>query len=526
MELPLPSKFIRARPRSEAGEVPLRTLLAANALWFTLIFHQHVVSSALVFTLRRLQADIQLISALSAWQPLLVATIGAYCSHRSDRVWTRFGRRSPFVIVAFAGAAVALAWLPRLSSLGAVAALFLVYSVCFAVHTPLEALYLEMVPRSQRGLAFALRGAFIQVCTLYYFQVLFPLSDSVLTLPAGVPLLGGTTFAVETLIYGQASVLLAGIALYLAGVRREVPPVDVAPGGAAAGISRDPLGLRRFLVEVFGQRRWWPVYLLYCCNSNLVAAIAWGGMGQLLLTEQLGLSRLQAAATSLPGMVLTFVVITPVIGWYSDRKFRVRAAVALPPALLALLGLAWLGAGAGESAALPLGVIYGAGLLAVGAGLGLFFAVADRLEGPAGGSLDRRAQLYRLAVLAQLVLAGSSWLVVHGCMGRPGLQLFLWIVVQGMFGTLVWCSATVSAPLVYDYLPAEKLGTLSAGFGLLQGIVFTVVTTGAGLWIAFWSFLSGAVMTDFSAAYLYQLIIGTFVLVGLRHAFRRLPPPA
>ena len=76
----------------------------------------------------------------------------------------------------------------------------------------------------------------------------------------------------------------------------------------------------------------------------------------------------------------------------------------------------------------------------------------------------------------------------------------------------------VSGPLYYDFLPKDKIGTISSGCGLLSTTVSAVINTFVGVWIFYftkWS--SGHEATsatqDYSSYLVMQLMFGMITIV-------------
>jgi MFS family permease len=96
--------------------------------------------------------------------------------------------------------------------------------------------------------------------------------------------------------------------------------------------------------------------------------------------------------------------------------------------------------------------------------------------------------------------------------GVPSITLwFLLMCVGAGFCTL----NVVAGPLLYDFIPKDKIGTLSSGFGLLSTALGAVFSTLVGTWIYYYSHWSsgGATTKDYTSTYVMQITFGMGTLV-------------
>ena len=146
---------------------PRVTLL--NFVWFGEVFTALLSSVGLAFVARRLTADTRVIALVSTLGLLFRGTIGPFINYVSDRIWTPLGRRRPFIIPAYFLSAVGSVTLVRLQPRVVLAVA--VHAGLLAFASPMEPLYMELVPPAQQGRAQAMRNAYVQASVLYFFQV-------------------------------------------------------------------------------------------------------------------------------------------------------------------------------------------------------------------------------------------------------------------------------------------------------------------------------------------------------------------
>jgi len=87
------------------------------------------------------------------------------------------------------------------------------------------------------------------------------------------------------------------------------------------------------------------------------------------------------------------------------------------------------------------------------------------------------------AVLSNIIYYGFVVYVLPD--HRPSLfQMFLFGEIGAVIGQL---SGTVAYPLIYDYVPRDRMGTASAGLALLRNVIGVSLGSVMGLWISFYS---------------------------------------
>ncbi len=421
--------IVTHRPR-----VPFHWLVAMTLPWAMVVLLSNVNDQAITYTIRKFVIDPRWIAALTSLNFMSNVVVGAPCAFVSDRYWTRWGRRRPWLIASLLTSAALLVFVPLAPSLLLLVPLLIVLQAAIDLSTPLEALYFEVVPQAQRGRAVALRTIAMTLTGLFFTAVLFAQFDRRYSLSACVHLTG------EQVLYAATAALLLGTALFLAyGVRETA----LAP---AALSSRS--GLRAFFVEVFGDARWYPVYLLYIIPTLLQAGA--GPFLPLLITERFGYSKPQMVAVTLPVMLLAAALVMPVIGWLADRVARTRLVLA--------------------------------------------------------------------GMLGQLLYVAVYWWYVSFA-APGGIPALATILGFGLVGAV--CNAAVAVTfgaLLFDFVPSNRMGTLSAGFGLLaNGLRITLVNV-CGVFITWYPHIRPAAAAtgrgthDYAAVLVAQLVFGAGAL--------------
>lgn len=175
-------------------QVPWSAVFILTMMWFTWGFNLFAGGQALTFTIQKYSKDPRIISIVMTITGVLM--ISPVISYLSDQIWTRVGRRKPFLIVAWIGGFVAMAsfaFLPQVTAvinhaLGAVgipaASELLLLAVVIGCYkkmwdgcATIEPLFLECVPPHQRGRFWAIRGMVFTLAVTLFYQVLWPYFD-------------------------------------------------------------------------------------------------------------------------------------------------------------------------------------------------------------------------------------------------------------------------------------------------------------------------------------------------------------
>jgi MFS family permease len=501
--------------RTQEPRVSIGTIIAINLLWFSNLFQVFVTANALVFTVKHFTDDTRLIALTTSIGAGFSFLVGPICNYLSDRIWTRIGRRRPFIILGWSAVGAAMALIPLMPSYGALITLVIAYTLLGDIATPVEPLCMEVVPPAQRARSMSVRLILIQACSLFYFQVLFPRFDSVLHLPQSVPLVGGFAFTGEQLIYAIASFLFFSMVAFLLFFVRETK-VETAPNLALKDLKFSPIkSTKAFLFDTFGDSRWLWIYLLYCCANAYMFSWSSSPLYTLLLTDQFGYSKADVAHMGLPTQLFGALVIHPVMGWYGDRYPRLPYSLLAGIVIGAFGTLTWL---AKTQLHLATGELPDAGWLLLLGGLAIagysaiYLMCAQtilRLMGQAGA----RVWIYLVSLVMQVLLGFGCWMLIRYFRVAHGIvpPIFLWFILEQARLTLKSCTDVITMPMFFDFVPRDKMGTLSSGFGFTNGLLVFLLTNFVGSWI---QWFSGSGPKDYSSGYLLQLAVGALAFAG------------
>jgi hypothetical protein len=65
--------------------------------------------------------------------------------------------------------------------------------------------------------------------------------------------------------------------------------------------------------------------------------------------------------------------------------------------------------------------------------------------------------------------------------------------------------------MFFDFVPRDKMGTLSSGFGFTNGLLVFLLTNFVGAWI---QWFSDSGFKDYSSGFLLQLAVGLLAFAG------------
>ncbi len=292
---------------TRCNPIPTRWVLMAILPWTALMFQWQVMGTAFTFSLSKFvenPAALTLLLSLPGFVSLVLAPLAQFLS---DRIWTRFGRRKPFIIAGGAAMYSGLLIMAFAPGASVLVAGYFVYSFGADFYGALEPLKQEIVPPPQRGSATAVMQWLSNFCSLLFFAVVLGRFDEVGSL-FGVRLTG------ETAAYASCVVLgLTMLAVVMLGVK------EADPHSVLRGQRLTPRTIFGGLLD----REFRPVYLLVFGAAILNAGL--GPLNALLTTVQFGMTKQQMGYNVAIGTTLNLLLFIPLIGLFADRLNRTRA---------------------------------------------------------------------------------------------------------------------------------------------------------------------------------------------------------
>jgi hypothetical protein len=505
---------------TQQARVPWIWVIFICVAWLTIVYSGFVTQVALPLTLRRYTDDTRLIGFVSGVGGMLGIVIGPVCNYLSDRLWTRFGRRRPFLLIGGLGTFLSMALIPFSTTLAGLMILVVGSSILGDVGSTFDPLWQEIVPPAQRGMGGAMRQVAVNGACLLFFQLMFAQFDvryepDLGFLPPGFVVTG------EQLTYLLGAGLQAVVLVILLVLVREVMPAT-SPGVRFRELDFHPV---RFLIaffrDVFRERRWWTVYLF-----NTAPMFTWAGMAtfvNLMLVDQFAYDKPAIALLGLSPMVVGTLLVAPVFGALSDRMRRFPVWQWLPVSVAGFTGFVLLvrsqtGLAVDRLPSLPVMIGLNA-TLAVGLGSLLYAGVT---------LLNRRVPLPnpRLWPWILNVVCVAVWgVLTYGLIrlrAPAPPSLLEWYVVANLLAACSSGLGILAAPLLYDLLPPDRIGTLNSGIGLMSTAVWSLAPQALGFWIYYWSaWTRPGEAKDYTALYLLFIALNVAALVWMAWFIRQ-----
>jgi MFS family permease len=281
------------------------------------------------FTVKRFSDDPVYVTTLLMLLRVPDMILGPIVSYWSDTIWTRWGRRTPFITVAAVIGSVAAVLVPFMGSVYGVIAMLLVLQLMIAVGQTFQALSQELVPLAQRGRASGIRSLMFQLSLIVFFSVVIGRFDDEYRhgfLAALVPLNG------EILIYwiGAAAMLLPAVLIGLGVVElRSQKEKEVAEAKISAAVQAGGSESIWDRVAAFPVR-----FVKNLCAKELIASyltilvlssnIEMLSFNYLLYTEQWGYSKQDMGGNIALGIAI-MIPFTFMAGMLLDKLNAARA---------------------------------------------------------------------------------------------------------------------------------------------------------------------------------------------------------
>lgn len=286
--------------------IPWRWVFFIAMVEFATISQERTAGDPLTFTLKKFFDNPALIGFISSFNIVFNILIGAVCLYISDRIWTRYGRRRPFVVTALLGVAICLLAVPLIGNAWLATGLVVVWLALADVGAANGALNREIIPPLQRGRAAAISAMMLHLQIFIFYTFIIGRFDD-------VRYVGGVRVTGEQMMYWFAALLLALAALFIGLCVRERKPVKSVIG--------QPISFAGFFKNVFLQKKLWPIYMLSVAQT--LTQINLGPIAPLLYTEQWGYTKQQMGTNIAIGTAIN-IVLTFIAGFFVDKLDRVK----------------------------------------------------------------------------------------------------------------------------------------------------------------------------------------------------------
>jgi Na+/melibiose symporter-like transporter len=286
--------------------IPPHWLVVTIMPWAAWMFVYCVMSVAFLFSLKKFVENPAGLTFVMSLPGFVSIVVGSSVSFMSDRIWTRFGRRKPFVITAWTLCGICVAAMPLMPNFWLLLGAYMLFNIGSDLQTTQEPLKQEIIPPSQRGRAVAGVSWMTQLGLLMFFSVaLGRFDDRMFYL--GVPITGE-----QSIYWAAASGMLVMTLLICLGIK------EVDPRSKILGVKFNPKNFFRGILN----HNLWPVYLLVFGSAMLTAGL--GVAGNLLYTDQWHFTKQEMGNNVAIGGVINLFLIV-IVGWFADKMNRVRA---------------------------------------------------------------------------------------------------------------------------------------------------------------------------------------------------------
>jgi MFS family permease len=398
-------------------------------------------SGSMTFTMRKFVESPLIINSISSLDIVFNLLVAAPCLYYSDRIWSRFGRRLPFVLASFFILGGVLLLLPLAGDTVPMVVLVVLWLIFWDVGSTYDTLIMEIIPPEQRGRSSAIGAWLFNAAIMLSAIVISGRFDDVVE-SSGITLPG------EQLIYWWGAACLFFCALFVGLCVRERRPTGPPPPDHGGGV-------KGAFKSLFAEKTLWPIYLLVF--STILISTGLGAIDPLLMTEQWGYSKQDMGTNAFVGGVINLVIVIPLIGLVADKMDRLKM--------------------------FTIGVV--GGLLCQIA----YYAFVQFILP------DRRPSIEQMILFGQTASAIGQF---------SGIALM---------------------PLLYEYIPRDKMGTAQAGLNFVRSITRLITLNGIGLWVTTYSrwFLPEG-QYDYFSGYLFMIlmnILGCGILIYFARQVRR-----
>lgn len=392
-----------------------------------------IAQTLLAFTLDKHTNDPSVITFLTSVNVLFNVLVAPFIAWKSDRIWTRYGRRKPFVIIGWIGIAVLIAFIPDAPTLWLVGLLIIGYNFFQDLNTSVyQPLIMEVVPPPQRGRMQAARQGIILVCAMYFQWMIIRNFDKVTRFDLSFLGLGKVLINGEQVAYWVISAVVLCCVVMIGFSVNETKPKSIPN-------LNERFSPKAFISSVFMSKEQLKVYLLSFALMAMGMGI--GSLSALLVTKQFGYSKEQMGEWYFWLKIFQFFLVLPFAGYIADRFDRIK---------MFLFGIS-------------MSTIYPLAYWAY-----IHFVAPNNIPSP------------------------------YAIIGFTGFDIIVDFTVQ-----------IAMIPLIFDYIPRNRMGTMAAGMSICDGLAKFILMNGVGLFVKYYSMIfCPPGIIDYSSGYLFVFLVG------------------
>jgi MFS family permease len=267
-----------------------------------------------------------------------------------------------------------------------------------------------------------------------------------------------------------------------------------------------------FARDVFLKRENYPYYIVLVIPA--IEASVWGNFNPLMQNDQFGYSKQAQANWAFPMQILSFFVLTPFAGWYSDVRVNVRwwmRILLVMVSAASLMGMLWVlrHYSPADIRAVPSFWVLAAVTVLTALSMGTFYVPIVEIMLDWVGREHARAWVSLLTVVKSMITVALLYIWIQRSEGQV-LPIMVWMVFAVINGTLGALMDTFIGPMIYDYMPRSQMGTINSGKGIYENfILFGAANLGAW-WIVFFTTYihkPAHVDYDYTSMYILQFLL-------------------
>jgi len=320
-------------------KVPISWIFYAQLPFAMSIWANFATGAPFLFAMKKFIDNPAAIMVLINLEVFITLLGGPLVNWLSDRIWTRFGRRRPFVVFSDICKMLILPLIPFAPDIWTLIALKWAYGVVADLGSPIQALTMEVVPSNQRGKGAGFFQMQLQIVNLIYWGVVIGRFDDVYFMG---PMHGLFQLSGEHLMFFSGATIIGCVAAFAwLGFKEVKPPIRKTLDDDRRGnesIAR--VFLRGFFKDVLSKSLL-PLYLLVFVGA--MAHVGLGILGPLLYTEQWGYSMQEMGTNVAIGAAIS-IPIAMFAGYFADAtsKMKVYVGCLIAGVIMKLIWVFWV----------------------------------------------------------------------------------------------------------------------------------------------------------------------------------------
>ncbi|MFM2090126.1 MAG: hypothetical protein RLZZ127_615, partial [Planctomycetota bacterium] len=289
--------------------VPFLWIVLATLPWAAVVIKDKMMGAGFTFSMLKFvenPAALTFALSLPFWISLVMTVV---VNSLADRIWTRFGRRKPFIVASWIGTISCIILMPLAPSFGWLLVAYMAFCFFNDLGTPVESLKMEIVPPQQRAVGAAVMQWVAQVAVIIFWWVAIGRFEEVSDFM-------GAVLTGEQALFWSVSMAMSVMLLFLCLGVKETDPKSTLKGSFA------PMSFIRGLFS----NHLWPIYILSL--STVFTGVGLGALDALLVTQQWGYTKQDLGNNIAIGGVLNLMLI-PILGLIASRSGRFRVYITL-----------------------------------------------------------------------------------------------------------------------------------------------------------------------------------------------------